>query len=83
MCFQWEGHAKRDGATQEAMMLDKNASEFSDRERDEILSIVPDVTGLDIIELGSGIGRFTPLLAEKAKSVIKLGKNVTNFAFSL
>ena len=63
-------------------MLDKNASEFSDRERDEILSIVPDVTGLDIIELGSGIGRFTPLLAEKAKSVIKLGKNVTNFAFS-
>jgi len=70
MLNYWEGHAKRDGATQEAMMLDKNASEFSDRERDEILSIVPDVTGLDIIELGSGIGRFTPLLAGKAKSVI-------------
>lgn len=70
MLSYWENHAKRDGATQEAMMLDKNASEFSNKERDEVLSILPDVTGLDMIELGSGIGRFTPILAEKAKSVI-------------
>jgi len=70
MLSYWETHLKRDGATKEAMMLDKNASSFSEKERDEILSILPDVTGLDMIELGSGIGRFTPILAEKAKSVI-------------
>ena len=69
MLDYWNNHAKRDGATQEAMMLDKNASTFSDKERDEVLSILPDVTGLDMVELGSGIGRFTPILAAKAKSV--------------
>lgn len=44
-------------------------STTSREEITEILSLLPDVSGKDVLELGAGKGRFTGRLAAKAKSV--------------
>jgi len=50
----WQHHAKE--ATVEEMMLDSNAEELGKEEIPEILSMIPDNAGMDVLELGAGIG---------------------------
>lgn len=38
-------------------------------EKDQIFSVLPDLEGLSVLELGAGIGRFTSHFAEKARRV--------------
>ena len=74
MRLYWEqqsgGEGSMLGATVEAMMLDKDASKIDQAERPEILGMLPDLTGLDMIEMGAGIGRMTGDLAKQAKTVL-------------
>ncbi|XP_050397141.2 uncharacterized protein LOC126815505 isoform X2 [Patella vulgata] len=69
MSEYWKDHAQKSSSIQ-TMMLDSNAEELSKDEKPEILSYLPDISGKTVIELGAGIGRFTTILAEKAKHVI-------------
>lgn len=66
----WKEHSKK--ATEEEMMLDSNAEELGKEEIPEVLSLLPSVDQLDVVELGAGIGRFTGLLAAKARSVMAI-----------
>ncbi|ELU02022.1 hypothetical protein CAPTEDRAFT_91785 [Capitella teleta] len=63
----WEEHSH--AATVEEMMLDSSADQIELMEREEILGMIDDFTGLDVLELGAGIGRYTSHFASKAKSV--------------
>jgi phosphoethanolamine N-methyltransferase len=56
--------------TLENMMLDSNAAMMDVLERPEILAELPSLNGKTVLELGSGIGRFSSSLAAKASSVI-------------
>ena len=56
--------------TLENMMLDTNAAAMDVLERPEILAELPSLNGKSVLELGSGIGRFSSSLAEKASSVV-------------
>ncbi|KAK4029973.1 phosphoethanolamine N-methyltransferase [Daphnia magna] len=51
----------------ESMMLSQDANELDRMEKEEILSYLPPIKGRSVLELGSGIGRFTDHLAEHAK----------------
>ncbi|XP_075552919.1 uncharacterized protein LOC142585793 [Dermacentor variabilis] len=53
----------------ESMMLDARAQLLNVEESAEILSHLPDISGKDVLELGSGIGRFTGKLAAQARHV--------------
>ncbi|PAA65158.1 hypothetical protein BOX15_Mlig021435g3 [Macrostomum lignano] len=66
MLSYWKGHGK---PSLEMMMLDSNAASIADRETQEILGMLPPVNGLDVVELGAGIGRFTKHLATLAGSL--------------
>ncbi|XP_041376534.1 phosphoethanolamine N-methyltransferase-like isoform X2 [Gigantopelta aegis] len=68
MTQYWQQHAS-DSATVVEMMLDHDAEKLHEEEMPEILSYLPDYTGMRILELGAGIGRFTSMFATKAKSV--------------
>ncbi|XP_069112340.1 uncharacterized protein [Argopecten irradians] len=57
-------------ATYQGMMLNTRAEELHQNDTSEILSYLPVLKGLDVVELGSGIGRFTGKLAERAKHVL-------------
>ena len=50
----WRQHSKE--ASVKEMMLDSNAEELGKEEMPEILSMLPDTTGMDVLELGAGIG---------------------------
>ena len=50
----WVEHSKQ--ATEKEMMLDSSAEELGKEEVPEILAALPDVAGLDVLELGAGIG---------------------------
>lgn len=63
----WEEHSTT--ATVETMMLDSNAKQLGELEIPEIMSKAPSVAGKDVLELAAGIGRYTGLLAQTAKSV--------------
>ncbi|XP_012686806.2 phosphoethanolamine methyltransferase isoform X2 [Clupea harengus] len=63
----WKVHSRQ--ATVEEMMLDSNAQELTEHELPEILSLLPSVAGKDVLELGSGIGRYTCHLIGKAHHV--------------
>nr|CAG4649628.1 EOG090X0C0Q [Scapholeberis mucronata] len=47
----------------ESMMLSQDAIELDRLEKEEILSYLPPIKGKSVLELGSGIGRFTNYLA--------------------
>ncbi|KAI0226388.1 Phosphoethanolamine N-methyltransferase [Lamellibrachia satsuma] len=64
----WTVHSA-EGSVKE-MMLDENAEELGMEEIPEVLSLLPDLAGTDVIELGAGIGRFTGAVARQAKSVL-------------
>ena len=49
----------------ESMMLSQDASELDRMEKEEILSYLPAIDGKTVLELGSGIGRFTDHLAPR------------------
>ena len=50
----WSSHSRR--ASTVEMMLDTDAERLGEKEIPEILSLLPDVKGKDVIELGAGIG---------------------------
>jgi len=68
MASFWDSHSKE--ASVEEMMLDSEAEFLGREEIPEVMSLLPELKGKDVLELGAGIGRFTGKLAEKAKSVI-------------
>ncbi len=73
MLKYWESQSGGDGLlgpTVEAMMLDEGAAKIDQAERPEIMSMLPPLEGLDLIEMGAGIGRMTGELAARAKSVV-------------
>ena len=73
MLKYWESQSGGDGLlgpTVEAMMLDEGAAKIDQAERPEIMSMLPPLEGLDVIEMGAGIGRITAELVTRAKSVI-------------
>nr|XP_033812629.1 phosphomethylethanolamine N-methyltransferase-like [Geotrypetes seraphini] len=63
----WQEHSQ--SATVEEMMLDSSAQTLSQEEKPEILSLLPQMDGKDVLELGAGIGRFTGYLAKLANHV--------------
>lgn len=63
----WEEHSTK--ADVKEMMLDENAEELGKHEIPEIMSLLPDVSGKRVLELGAGIGRFTGLIAKEALHV--------------
>ena len=66
----WEEHSKKQGSSMENMMLDRSAAKLDLMDRPEILSLLPPYAGTRILELASGIGRFTGSLASTAASVV-------------
>jgi len=50
----WRQHSKE--ASVEEMMLDSKAEELGKEEIPETMSMLPDTTGMDVLELGAGIG---------------------------
>ncbi|XP_018408389.1 PREDICTED: phosphomethylethanolamine N-methyltransferase-like [Nanorana parkeri] len=63
----WAEHSR--DATVEEMMLDSSAVILSKEEKPEIISLLPCLDGLNVLELGAGIGRFTGHLAKLASQV--------------
>ncbi|XP_075693450.1 uncharacterized protein LOC142660644 isoform X2 [Rhinoderma darwinii] len=63
----WEQHSQ--DATVEEMMLDSSATLLSKEEKTEIISLLPCLDGLNVLELGAGIGRYTGHLAKLASQV--------------
>jgi len=58
----WRQHSKE--ASVKEMMLDSNAEELGKEEIPEIMSMTPDTSGLDVLELGAGIGWVLSVLLE-------------------
>ena len=54
MTEYWKEHSSN--ADLSEMMLDSNASEMSEFEMNEILSVIPTVRNCNVLELGAGIG---------------------------
>ncbi|XP_077312409.1 uncharacterized protein LOC143933399 [Lithobates pipiens] len=63
----WQEHSR--DATVEEMMLDSSATILSKEEKPEIISLLPSLKGLNVLELGAGIGRFTGHIAKLASQV--------------
>src|SRR4051812_14620913 len=53
----------------ENMLLRQDAAEVDLLERPEVLSYLPNYKGFNVLDLGSGIGRFTGELAKFANRV--------------
>ena len=53
----WVEHSRANDLTE--MMLDSEAETISPQEASEVLSILPNIAGKDILELGAGIGFVT------------------------
>jgi len=66
----WNDHAEKGGATLNAMMLDKNAQNFSDKEKQEVMSLIPDLKDKTVLELGAGIGRITSGIYKQTKKLV-------------
>ncbi|TYZ59744.1 hypothetical protein PybrP1_009819 [[Pythium] brassicae (nom. inval.)] len=66
----WSEHSANSSSTTiETMMLDTNARTLHELEIPEILEKAPSMVGKDVLELAAGIGRYTGILAQTAKSV--------------
>ncbi|KAM8939260.1 uncharacterized protein RCH25_052842 [Pelodytes ibericus] len=63
----WKEHSR--DATLEEMMLDSSAKLLSQEEKPEIISLLPSLDGLSMLELGAGIGRYTGHFAKLASQV--------------
>lgn len=58
----WKEHSQN--ASEEEMMLDTNADILGKEEIPEILSMLPNVKGKDVLELGAGIGLVVNLITD-------------------
>ncbi len=56
----------------ENMLLRHDAAELDALERPEVLSYLPPLKGMSVLDLGAGIGRFTGEFAQKAAHVTAL-----------
>lgn len=65
----WDMHTS-DGVSNDTMMLMTDASVIDAAEQEEIVSLLPDISGSALLELGCGIGRFTGTLAQSASTVV-------------
>lgn len=52
-------HSHKQGNSMENMMLDNSASLLDQMDRPEVLGLLPPYEGKRVLELASGIGRFT------------------------
>ncbi|KAF0694852.1 Aste57867_14292 [Aphanomyces stellatus] len=64
----WVEHST--DSTVETMMLDTNAKILTELETPEILSKMPSYKDKDVLEMASGIGRYTGTIADHAHSVV-------------
>lgn len=62
-------------ASIQGMMLNPEAEELHHSEKKQIISCLPDFSGKTVLELGSGIGRYTNYFASQAKEVITVDFN--------
>ena len=51
----WKQHSHH-GSLNDMLLEDAKAEQLSEAEVPEIMSMLPDLTGLDVLELGAGIG---------------------------
>eukprot|EP01083_Nonionella_stella_P099473 279697_1 len=65
----WKQHSQQK-ATNSLMLLMKEDEQFAFKEKQEIVSYLPNFDGLSVVELGAGVGRFTGDLAMKATTVL-------------
>jgi len=65
----WDQHSQKK-ATDSLMLLMKEDANFARLEKEEIISYLPSFDGLSVVELGSGVGRFTGDLAQRASAVL-------------
>jgi len=52
-----------------SMLLNEGLSKIHIKERDEVISYLPDINSLNVLELACGIGRFTSYFAKYASHV--------------
>ncbi|KAI1727707.1 methyltransferase domain-containing protein [Ditylenchus destructor] len=64
----WNGFSSK--ADNSSMMLNKDADQLEALDRENILASLPDYTGMDVLDIGAGIGRFTTIFAQRARHVI-------------
>lgn len=62
-------------ASIQGMMLNPEAEELHHYEKKQIIGCLPDLSGKTVLELGSGIGRYTNYFASQAKEVITVDFN--------
>eukprot|EP00483_Globobulimina_turgida_P010463 UN10484 len=65
----WQQHSEQK-ATNSLMLLMKEDEQFASKEKEEIMSYLPDYNHLSVVELGAGVGRFTGDLASRASTVL-------------
>lgn len=68
MQMYWKDNCKMQSI--EEMMLDSNADALTKLEIPQVLNMLPEYEGKCVLELASGIGRFTQHFSKKAKKVI-------------
>jgi phosphoethanolamine N-methyltransferase len=54
MSSYWAEHSKKQSI--EEMMLDEDACKITQHEHPEVMSLLPDLKGKTVLELGAGIG---------------------------
>ncbi|CAD5210137.1 unnamed protein product [Bursaphelenchus okinawaensis] len=52
------------------MMLNNNAEQIESYDRADIIQNLPDFTGMNVVDVAAGIGRFTTVFAQRAKHVV-------------
>ncbi len=62
-------------ASIQGMMLNPDAEELHHYETKQIISCLPNLSGKTVLELGSGIGRYTNYFASQAKEIITVDFN--------
>lgn len=71
---KWASFKTESGTAFEMMLLETSGYDYtkklSDLDVKEMLSLLPDLQGVDLLELGAGVGRFTGELATRAKTVL-------------
>ncbi|CAH3041219.1 unnamed protein product [Pocillopora meandrina] len=63
----WNKHSMAQSV--EEMMLDSKAETLTQDEHPEVMGMLPNIKGNDVLELGAGIGRFTGDIAQEARHV--------------
>jgi len=64
----WDGYSQI--TDERSMMLNEHADLLKDLDCRDIIRSLPDTTGMDVVDIGAGIGRFTSQFALNARSVL-------------